>query len=120
MPAPLNPHNALSRKTWSEAVSAFLVEAYCKLTSPTEGLRRVGKYETLDEAIEASKRTVDESLRRLFKPGVSQASLYAAFQARGETPYIFRTGDYTLSSTGFNPLQYAMSCCAEMCARKTA
>ncbi len=95
----------------------FYVEAYSKADSAEKALRHVGDYETLDEAIAASKRTIDESLLREFKPGMSGDELYGKFQAYGELPCIFRSEDQTLSGLGFNALNYSKARCAELCGK---
>jgi hypothetical protein len=95
----------------------FYVEAYSKADGSDKALRHVGDYATLDEAIAAAKRTIDESLLREFKAGMAGDELYGKFQAYGELPCIFRGEDNTLSGLGFNALQYSRTRCTELCGK---
>ena len=96
----------------------FVVEAYCKANGSSKPMRRVGAYEALADAIAASKDTINSWLQRQFKEGMTAEKLYSDFQVSGEVPYIFRSEDYTLSSTGFNAQEYAKARCAEICSGK--
>jgi len=95
----------------------FFVEAYSKSDNAEKALRHVGDYATLEEAIAASKRTIDEALLREFTAGMAGDQLYAKFEAYGEVPCIFRSEDHTLSGLGFNALQYAKARCVELCGK---
>ncbi len=95
----------------------FYVESYNKADSAEKALRHVGDYATLEEAVEASKVTIDESLKREFKDGMSAGELYGKFQAYGDMPCIFRTDDKTLSNLGFNALIYAKESSAKLCGK---
>jgi hypothetical protein len=93
----------------------FYVESYNKADSAEKALRHVGDYATLEEAIAASKKEIDESLMREFKAGMSASQLFGKFQAYGDMPCIFRTDDKTLSNLGFNALVYAKEASAKLC-----
>ena len=94
---------------------AFYVEAYRKMHNADKALRHIGKFETLEGAISASKSAIDESLMREHERGMSAADLLEKFKAFGETPCIFRDEDKTLSGLGFNALNYAKERAAAMC-----
>jgi len=85
---------------------------------PEAQVRRVGEYETLDEAVTAAKRTIDFFLFREFKPGMSSQALFSRYQERGEYPSIFRDDDQTLDVQRFNHLDYALIRCLEICGGK--
>jgi hypothetical protein len=93
----------------------FYVESYNKADSAEKALRHVGDYATLEDAIAASKKEIDESLMREFKAGMSASQLFGNFQAYGDMPCIFRTDDKTLSNLGFNALVYAKEASAKLC-----
>jgi hypothetical protein len=94
---------------------SFLVEGVNKNLEPKAQVRRIGEYEKVEEAIAAAKRTIDEFLRREFKPGTDAKALFSLYQAKGEYPFIFRTEDRTISVRGFSHAQYAMARAAELC-----
>ena len=96
---------------------AFYVEGLSKYREPENQLRRIGEYATLEEAIAASKRAIDEFLLRDFKAGMTSAQLYAQYQGFGEVPCIFRDDGMTMSIPGFNHWQYATARCAEICGK---
>jgi len=93
----------------------FLVEGVSRHLEPSAQVRRIGEYDTVEEAIASAKQAIDEFLRREFKPGTDAKSLFALYQARGEYPFIFRTEDRTISVRGFSHAQYAMSRATELC-----
>ena len=95
---------------------SFLVEGVNKNLEPKEQVRRIGEYETAEEAIASAKRTIDEFLRRQFKPGMDAKALFALYQDKGEYPFIFRTEDRTISVRGYSHAQYAMTRSGEICA----
>jgi len=96
---------------------AFVVQGLSKYRDVDNQLRRVGEYGTLEEAIAASKRTIDEFLLREFKAGVAAGELFAQYQNFGEVPCVFRDDGQTMSIPGFNHWQYAQARCAEICGK---
>ena len=94
---------------------AFLVEGVNKNLEPKAQVRRIGEYEKVEEAIAAAKRTIDEYLRREFKPGMDAKALFFRYQEYGEYPFIFRTDDKSISVRGFSHAQYAMARATELC-----
>ena len=94
---------------------SFLVEGVNKNLEPKEQVRRIGEYETVEEAIATAKRTIDEFLRREFKPGMDSKALFSLYQDKGEYPFIFRTEDRTISVRGYSHAQYAMTRAGEIC-----
>ena len=96
----------------------FLVEGLSKHLEPRKQLRRIGEYETVEEAIAVAQMTVDAFLRREFKPGMDAKELYLLYQTQGECPFIFRDDNSTVNLPGFNHVRYAMSRAAEICRGK--
>ena len=94
---------------------AFLVEGINKHLEPHAQVRRIGEYDTVEEAIAAAKLNIDEFLRREFKPGMDAESLFRLYQAQGEYPFIFRTDDRSINVRGFSYAYYAMARVTEMC-----
>jgi hypothetical protein len=95
----------------------FYVEAYSKADSAEKALRHVGDFDTLEGAIAASKRTIDNALLREHTAGMTGDELFAKFQAFGELPCIFLSEDKTLSGLGFNALTYAKQRAGELCGK---
>ena len=95
----------------------FFVEGLCKFREVEKPLRRIGEYATLEEAVAASKRAIDEFLQREFKEGMAAVQLYAQYQEFGEVPCVFRDDGLTMSIPGFNHWQYADARCLEICGK---
>ena len=95
----------------------FFVEGLGKFREPEKQLRRIGEYATLEEAIAASKRAIDEFLLQEFKAGMTAAQLYAQYQEFGEVPCVFRDDGLTMSIPGFNHWQYTNARCLEICGK---
>ena len=94
---------------------SYLVRTFCKTTSRENEFKRVGAFESIDDAIEVATQTIDRSLLRLFKPGISKERLFQEFDAFGDIPCIFRVGMPYENGNAFNPLQYAMARSAAIC-----
>jgi hypothetical protein len=95
----------------------FFVEGLSKFQEPEKQVRRIGEYLTVEEAVAASKRRIDEFLLRDYKAGMTAAELYAQYEGFGEVPCIFRDDNQTISVAGFNHWQYAKARCAEICGK---
>ena len=94
---------------------AFIVEGVIRQDEPDSEVRRVGKYETRDEAIGSAKAMIDDFLRHHHKPGMLPSELFSQYQERGEHPFIFRDDDMTINVRAFDHLQYAMLRSTEIC-----
>ena len=95
----------------------FLVEGLTSSREVDEQVRRIGEFSRLDDAIDAARRTVDESLLREFSAGMAAERLFARYQSFGEVPIIFRDDDArTLNVSYFNHFEYALKRCAEIAA----
>jgi hypothetical protein len=81
-------------------------------------VRRIGQYETVAEAIAAAHKMIEDFLRREFQPGMDAKSLISLYLTMGEYPIIYRDDDKTLNVAGFNHVQYASTCAAEICGGK--
>ena len=96
----------------------FYVEGLRGHTEPESKVRRIGEYETIEEAIAAAKRLVDVCLRRDYQAGMEPGMLLARYKEQGEHPYIFRDDAATFNVPGFNHLNYAMTRSTEICSGK--
>ncbi len=74
----------------------------------------LGVYATLEEALEVSKKIVDDFLLDALKPGMTSENLYASYQSFGDDPFII--ADPPLG-TGilFSAWDYAKLRCVELC-----
>lgn len=93
----------------------FFVEGLSGHTEPDSKVRRIGEYESLEDATAAAKRLVDVFMRREYKPGMEPKMMLARYQELGEHPYIFRDDAATFNVPGFNHLNYAMNRATELC-----
>lgn len=93
----------------------YFVEGISKHLEPQTHVRRIGEYQTLAEAVNRAKNTVDEFLSRERKPGMDAKALFSLYRAQGEYPFIFRDDDKTFNVPGFNHAHYAMTRSAEIC-----
>lgn len=94
---------------------AYYVEVYSKSHHGEQSLRHIGRFETLEGAVSASRNAVDEWLMSEHERDMSAAELMEKFQAFGEVPCIFLDEDRTLSGLGFNALTYAKERAAQIC-----
>ena len=94
---------------------AFYVEGVLRQDDPDSEVRRIGEYETREEAVAAAKALVDEFLRSEHKAGMLPSELFSLYQERGEHPFIFRDADMTMNVRTFDHLQYAMLRSTEIC-----
>jgi hypothetical protein len=76
-----------------------------------------GKFETLEAAIAAAKRIVDEFLVSAMQPGITADALYSQYTSLGDDPYI--TGSKE-PGVPFSAWDYAKSRCSELCASQAA
>ena len=95
----------------------FFVEGLSKYRDADNQVRRIGVYPTLEEAIAASKRTIDSFLLHDYKEDMPADRLYAQYQGFGEVPCIFRDDSQTISVPGFNHWEYAKDRCLEICGK---
>jgi len=95
----------------------YFVEGVSKHFEPEQEVRRIGEYETLEEAIAVAKKTIEQSLRGEFKRGMSARKLYALYEERGEHMFIFQDEAGTFNVPGFDHADYARTLAAEICGR---
>ena len=74
----------------------------------------LGVFPTLDAAIEASQRIVDEYLRSAYQPGMTTDALLTSYLFFGEDPYIVATAGEK-SGVLFSARDYARRRCEELC-----
>jgi hypothetical protein len=74
----------------------------------------LGVFPTLEAAIEASKKIVDEYLLSAYQPGMTIGALLESYTFFGEDPYIVATAG---EATGvlFSARDYARQRCEELC-----
>ena len=96
----------------------YFVEGLVKRHSGEQEVRRIGEYETLEDAVRASEQVIDGYLLGISGSEMAAAELFSKFEDFGEVPFIFRDGDGTLNVIGFNYYKYAMTRCGSICARK--
>ena len=93
---------------------SYVVEGVNKNLEPDAQVRRIGEYETVEEAIAAAKHTVDEFLSQELIAGMDAKTLFTRYQDKGEYPFIFRNEDRTINVRGFSHAQYAMARATEL------
>jgi hypothetical protein len=73
---------------------------------------KVGDFDSLEQAVEAAKRIVDEYLLSDYEPGTNASSLYKRYTMFGPDPYIISPG-----ATGvlFSAWNYARQRCESIC-----
>ena len=93
----------------------YFVEGLTNMHGGESHVRRVGEYETLEEAIRASEQVIDAFLLASAKNGMTVVDLFAEYQKSGEVPFIFSDDAKTINVPGFNHFKYAMTRCAALC-----
>ncbi len=98
----------------------FVVEGLSLSSAIDNQVRRIGEYETLEEAVMAAKQIISNFLASESRPGMQPKRLVARYQNFGVVPYIFR-GDLgeSVDVPGFNHFQYALAICDDLCKRQT-
>jgi hypothetical protein len=94
---------------------AYLVEGVVNYLKPDSEVRRIGEFDTVEEAITTAQKIVDEFLSRSFKPGMDAKSLFSLYKRQGEYPFIFRDDDMSVNVPGFEHAHYAKDRAAEVC-----
>jgi len=93
----------------------YIVEGLTSSRDIDQQVRRIGEFESLDDAVAAAKQAINEFLAREFRAGMLPSKLFARYQNFGEVPIIFRDDDdKTVNVPNFNHFQYALARCAEM------
>ena len=70
-----------------------------------------GEFETLDEAVAACRRMVDESLRHLHESGMSAEELWQRYTMFGEDPFVVGGKE----PVPFSAWTYAKERCSAIC-----
>lgn len=71
-----------------------------------------GTFETLNDAVSACKKIVDESLASAFTPGMSSEELFRSYRMFGEDPFVRCSEEPPVS---FSAWDYAKERSAVMC-----
>jgi hypothetical protein len=72
----------------------------------------LGTFTSLELAVEAAKRVVDEYLTSAYEPGMSASELYHSYVNFGEDPYVIAPG---VEGVPFSAWTYAQERCDAMC-----
>ncbi len=72
----------------------------------------LGSFETLESAIDASKRIVDDYLKLAHRSGIVAKELYESYLAFGEDPYIAAAD---VEGVPFSAWEYAKQRCEALC-----
>ena len=94
----------------------YFVEGLTNVHGGESNVRRIGVYETLETAISAAEKVIDEFLLGRLDVGMTAAELFRQYQKSGEVPFIFCDDARTINVTGFNHFKHAMNRCGELCA----
>jgi len=70
-----------------------------------------GEFETLEAAVEAAKKIIDDGLLNDYEPGMSASTLYSRYKMFGEDPWVSGPGD-----SHFSAWKYAEARCEIICA----
>jgi hypothetical protein len=73
---------------------------------------RLGDFDTLEEAMDASRRIVDEYLTSAYTPGMTAVALYDSYVNFGEDPYILSAD---IEGVIFSAWTYAKERCESIC-----
>lgn len=72
----------------------------------------LGEFETLEEAVAACKRVVDEFLMSNYRPGMTAAELYTQYALFGEDSFVVYSGQQTVP---FSARDYASRRVEQIC-----
>lgn len=77
-----------------------------------EGERyELGRFDSLDGAIAACRKIVDDFLRGQYEPGMAASELYSRYRSFGEDPFVVPPD----APRPFSAWDYARERCAELC-----
>lgn len=94
---------------------AFFVEGISNHLEPQPQVRRIGEYRTVAEAIAVAQKAIEQFLRGEFKRGMDAKKLFSLYEERGEHTFIFQDEAKTFNVPGFDHVDYARTCAAEIC-----
>ena len=77
-----------------------------------------GTFNTLEEAVAAGRRIVDEDLISSYKPGVTATELYELYCSFGRDPYVLSVGGRAKSNK-FRARSYARGRCKALTSERT-
>ena len=77
---------------------------------------QLGEFATLDAALTAAQKIVDEYLASAYKPGMSADELIAGYCQFGEDPFIVAPAG-KVAGVPFSGRDYARRRCVEICGR---
>ena len=94
----------------------YFVEGLTQEPGGGSNVRRIGEYESLQDAIAAAEEHIDLFLTGKKRDGMTVEDLFFEYGRFGEVPIILTDDDKTMNVSGFNHSRYAMRRCAEICA----
>ncbi len=93
----------------------YIVDATVRLDAETT-TRHIGKFGSVEEAVAAAQRVVNNILQERFRVGMRLRELFSTYEQAGIFPYIFLDHDEnTFNVRTFNHYQYALKRCEELC-----
>lgn len=96
----------------------FYVEGLSNHLEQQTHVRRIGEFQSMDEAIRVAQSNIDDFLNKEYKPGMDGQKLFSIYRAHGEYPFIFRDDDKTFNVPGFNHAHYAFNKASVICGDK--
>ena len=76
----------------------------------------LGEFPSLEAAMSAARKIVDDFLLSEHKPGMTAAALFRRYTTFGEDPFIVSTGDDPADKGSFSAWVYAQQRAEELCA----
>lgn len=78
---------------------------------------KLGAYGTLEEALLACKKIVDDFLAEGYKPGMAAEELYGEYISMGQDPFIRRPAIESEMGNAFSAWTYAEERCNDICGK---
>lgn len=93
--------------------TVYVADNFCYMDEGSVGT--MGKYTTLDEAIDVCQKIVDSNLDQFYEPKISALQLYDKYKAFGDDPWIAGGSG---SAVHFSAWDYAKKRCEELTRKK--
>ena len=108
---PFPPECAIIK--WRRPIYKILIDDNYHYQDESERVTH-GVFATLDEALAACHRIVDEFLAQEFKPGMAPAALYERYTMFGDDPFVVPVDPKGAPAVNFSAWDYARQRCEEM------
>jgi len=96
----------------------YFVEGVSRHNEPEQQVRRVGEYETVEEAFTVAKKAIEQFLRGKYQRGMAAGELFSLYEKQGEHMFVFQDEAGTFNVPGFDHLKYARSRAEEICRKR--